>query len=308
MADATDSEPDAGQSPRSEETPPDEPRVSPFSASAWNLIRRLWLRVRQHRRYVWWMGVSLVLGAPMAVVSPLIVQRLVDDAVERGQHEEVWKWGAVLLVLTVAGVVLEILRGWAKTVFDHKVRRDLQQALYDHVQRLSVRYHRERETGYLLSRIHDDVANLDGVMADSFVRAAVDGVTALVYLGMLFYVEWRMATGGLVLVVLIFGLLALVSPHLRQLTRDEREKKAELGRALHQALTGQILVRSTGAEKREARHVRRAIHVGNMTFNDGHAVEESLKEDVMQSVKPLVQDLLNAKEGYRIMIYNGQLD
>lgn len=52
--------------------------------------------------------------------------------------------------------------------------------------------------------------------------------------------------------------------------------------------------------------IRKAIHVGNLTFNDGKKVEEHLLNDVMQSVKPLIVDLLEAK--YKVMIYNGQTD
>ena len=52
-------------------------------------------------------------------------------------------------------------------------------------------------------------------------------------------------------------------------------------------------------------NVRKAIHVGNLTFNDGQEVEKHLLLDVMQSVKPWIEDLI---EHYRVMIYNGQLD
>ena len=37
--------------------------------------------------------------------------------------------------------------------------------------------------------------------------------------------------------------------------------------------------------------VRKAIHVGNLTFNDGMAVEQHLMEDVMQSVKPWIEEV-----------------
>ncbi|XP_032691604.1 venom serine carboxypeptidase [Odontomachus brunneus] len=52
--------------------------------------------------------------------------------------------------------------------------------------------------------------------------------------------------------------------------------------------------------------IRRAIHVGNITFNvETQIVEENLKGDVMQSVADLLTDLL---QHYRVLIYNGQLD
>eukprot|EP00096_Caligus_rogercresseyi_P005149 TRINITY_DN2008_c0_g1_i2.p1 TRINITY_DN2008_c0_g1~~TRINITY_DN2008_c0_g1_i2.p1 ORF type:complete len:477 (+),score=101.64 TRINITY_DN2008_c0_g1_i2:15-1445(+) len=51
---------------------------------------------------------------------------------------------------------------------------------------------------------------------------------------------------------------------------------------------------------------RNAIHVGALPYNDGAIVEKHLVNDVMQSVKPLIEKLLD--NNYRVMIYNGQTD
>lgn len=51
--------------------------------------------------------------------------------------------------------------------------------------------------------------------------------------------------------------------------------------------------------------VRKAIHVGNLTYNDGSAVEKHLLNDVMDTVKPWVAILM---DNYKVMFYNGQLD
>uniref|UniRef100_A0A8C1A8R8 Probable serine carboxypeptidase CPVL n=2 Tax=Cyprinus carpio TaxID=7962 RepID=A0A8C1A8R8_CYPCA len=51
--------------------------------------------------------------------------------------------------------------------------------------------------------------------------------------------------------------------------------------------------------------VRRSIHVGNLTFNDGSDVEKHLLQDVMKSIKPWLGVLM---DNYRVLIYSGQLD
>ncbi|XP_076472382.1 putative serine carboxypeptidase CPVL [Babylonia areolata] len=51
--------------------------------------------------------------------------------------------------------------------------------------------------------------------------------------------------------------------------------------------------------------VRRAIHVGNLTYNEGSRVEKHLLNDVMASVKPWIAVIM---DNYKVMIYNGQLD
>lgn len=52
--------------------------------------------------------------------------------------------------------------------------------------------------------------------------------------------------------------------------------------------------------------IRKNLHVGNLTFQDENIeVEKYLQNDVMQSVKPWVETLV---ENYRVLIYSGQLD
>ncbi|KAF5282415.1 hypothetical protein FQR65_LT14309 [Abscondita terminalis] len=50
---------------------------------------------------------------------------------------------------------------------------------------------------------------------------------------------------------------------------------------------------------------RAAIHVGNIIFDDGRKVLDAMKVDYMQSVKPLLTELL---DHYKILFYNGQFD
>uniref|UniRef100_A0A3P8NJK7 Probable serine carboxypeptidase CPVL n=1 Tax=Astatotilapia calliptera TaxID=8154 RepID=A0A3P8NJK7_ASTCA len=51
--------------------------------------------------------------------------------------------------------------------------------------------------------------------------------------------------------------------------------------------------------------VRRAIHVGNLTFHDGSEVEKHLLQDVMKTIKPWLGVLM---DNYRVLMYSGQLD
>lgn len=56
-------------------------------------------------------------------------------------------------------------------------------------------------------------------------------------------------------------------------------------------------------------HIREALHVGDRNFSDsGDKVEMFLRGDMYTSQAPMVQDILDAKENYRVMFYSGQLD
>lgn len=227
---------------------------------AWPLIKRFWPFARPHLRYVWVMLAFLLLSAPLSVVSPLIIRRVIDDAISEENRESLYYWGRILIGMTFLSVVFGITIGFCTTMFHTKVLRDLRDRIYRHMQRLSLRYYSRKETGHMMSRQLDDVGQLGGVMADAFGRVTIDAVKAVVYIGMLFYVEWRMATGGLVLALLIFGFEYAISGRMRRLNKEARERWTDVSEALHQGLSGHYLVQSTASEKRETRRFLRTLH------------------------------------------------
>lgn len=227
---------------------------------AWPLIKRFWPWTRAHQHYVWVMTALLLLSTPLSLISPLIVRKVVDDAVGRSDSQDILMWGGVLIGMTCLSVLFGLGIGYTQTIFHSKVIRDVRLRLYLALQRLSKRYYSDKETGYLMSRQVDDVNNLHGVMADAFTRAGVDAVRAVGYVVMIFYIEWRMATGGLLLATVIFGFQYAISGIHRERSRVARERWSEVSRSLHQSISGYSLVQATASERREALRFTRVLH------------------------------------------------
>ncbi len=230
------------------------------TTKAWPLIKRFWPWARPHRKFVWLTAALLLISTPLSLVSPLIVRRVVDDAEKHSSPDDVIFWGLVLVGMTFLSVVFGLAIGYSTTLFHTKVLRDIRLDLYTHMQKLSLRYYSNKETGYLMSRQVDDVGNLNGVMADTFATAGSDVIRGIGYVVMVFYIEWRMATVGLVLVVLIFGFQFAISGRLRMLGKAARESWTKVSEVLHQGLSGYALVQATASEKREARRFTGVLH------------------------------------------------
>lgn len=152
------------------------------------------------------------------------------------------------------------------------------------MQRLSRGYYQDRETGELMSRQIDDVANLGNVMADTFVTVVIQTLRGLAYLGMLFYIEWRMASGGVLLVGCVLGVAYLVSGRLRRLSRTSLERWTRVSSAMHQGLSGHALVQSTATETLEALGFARVLH---------ESVRASLRRDLFALMTQLTYGLIS---------------
>jgi ATP-binding cassette, subfamily B, bacterial MsbA len=246
-------------SPESDESDKDEAR----KIAARPLIKRFWPFMRPHLRYVWVTAALQIIATPLALIAPLVIREVVDDAVGPGAgagEADVLYWGAILVALSLASVGLGLLVGYLLTLFHTKIRRDLRLRLYRHVQALPLAWYADRETGWIMSRQTDDVDNLDGVLADRFVNVVVDALRGVGYLVMLFYVEWRMATAGLILVAVVFGFAYAISAALRQRNRRALETWTDLSTTIHQGVSGHLLVQATGGETREAIHFLGRLH------------------------------------------------
>lgn len=247
-------------------TEPDPPR-----SKAWPQIKRFWPHLRIHARYVYIMVALLLVSAPLGVISPLIIRRVIDDAITDGSESQFLRWGGLLLLLTLASVLLGLGIGYCSTIFHTKVIRDLRLRLYRHMQSLSLSYFARKETGHLMSRQIDDIGNLGGVMADAFGRGAVELLKGIAFTAMLFYVEWRMALGGLVLALVVFGFEYLISRPLRDFARTSRERWTDVSEQVHQSISGHQLITATASERRENRRFAKVLH---------HSVRADLKRSL----------------------------
>ena len=227
---------------------------------AFALIKRFYPHTRRHNRYVWVSLVCLIVATPLSAVSPILIQRLIDAASGAFDRDRIFDTALLLCGLSLVSVALGIVNGFSTRRFHVKVIRDLRLRLFRHAQALSLRFYHDRETGWVMSRLTDDVGSLGGVMADQFARVAVDVVRAVIFTAMLFVVEWRLATGGLIVAGLIFGFEYLVSPGLRKRSELVNERHTKLSEALHQGLSGHALVRATASERREAKRYSRTLH------------------------------------------------
>ncbi len=202
----------------------------------------------------------MLLDLPVGILSPYLIKRAIDDALEHDSLQSLYLYAGILAALTLTSVLLGYVSGYFDMLFRVKVNHRLRLRLYQHLQILSRRYYTDKETGYLMSRQLDDVASLGGVMPDVLAGAAVNVLRATALGAMLLYLEWHLALGALVFAGMTFGYQYLISPPLRQKSRISRESWADLTGVLHQGISGHYLVQSTASEKREAKRFARSLH------------------------------------------------
>ena len=128
------------------------------------------------------------------------------------------------------------------------------------IARLPVSYFDSTQTGKLISRIMNDAEGIRNLVGTGLVQLAGGFITAIVALGVLFWLNWRLTTITILVLGLFGGALAFAFTRLRPLFRERGEITAQLTGRLAESLGGIRIVKAYTAEKREALTFARGAH------------------------------------------------
>lgn len=216
--------------------------------AAWREARAL-LYVHRRRLLV---GLVLMLVSRLSgVVLPALSKYVIDDVFGKGRTDLLppiaLAAGAATVVQALTSFALSQLLGVAaqKAITDMRIR------VHAKIMRLPVRYFDSTKTGVLLSRIMTDAEGIRNLVGTGLVSLVGGLVTALIALGVLLYLNWRLTLITAVVLAAFGGGMAYAFQLLRPLFRERGKIQAEVSGRLTEALGGIRIVKSYTAEKRE---------------------------------------------------------
>ena len=224
--------------------------------ATWSGYRRLWIFVRPYRTcLVLILGISLA-GTCLGLVQPFISKLLIDQALlQRDFRALVWIAGA-LFVSTVAGFALNILSSYRYAKVSAAMIFDMRLALFQHLQRLSPRFYSRFRLGDLMSRLNNDISEVQRVSTDTLLSTLSNVVFLVGSVAVMFWLNWRLFLVSVVLIPACLYTFLHYQRKLTMLTKQLRERSADLGSLFVDTILGMRVIVSLRAGKHEAQRFR----------------------------------------------------
>jgi ABC-type multidrug transport system fused ATPase/permease subunit len=226
--------------------PPAKKKID--SQAAWREFREL---VWVHRRRLA-IGLTLMMISRLSgIVLPALSKYVIDDVIGKGRHD-------LLVPIALAAGAATIIQAFTSFglsqilgVAAQRAITDMRKRVQAKVMRLPVRYFDSTKSGVLLSRIMSDADGIRNLVGTGLVQLIGGMVTAVISLGVLLYLNWRMTVVTTVVLGLFGGGMAYAFRQLRPLFRERGKIQGEVTGRLTEALGGIRIVKSYTAEKRE---------------------------------------------------------
>ena len=223
-------------------------------------------RRRYLRDYIKWLWphryaasaiiVLAVVIAGFEMVQPLFMRYIVDNILissesttEKVSHLN-WVGIAFLLVITCSQL-LDSTKNYKQRKLNVQFILTLRKALFERLLNLPLQKLSDMKTGGIISRLSGDIDKTTGLLQLALISPGVSVIRLLVAMGILFYLNWKLALTALGILPGIMLISFWVSKRIRPIYRTMRKDNADIDARVSETFGGIRVVRAFQRETRE---------------------------------------------------------
>ena len=208
---------------------------------------------------------AMLIYAAAATALATLIKPLTDGVLSRraaltfwGMPVDLRTWGLAVLAIYLVKGLGAYFSTFLMTDVGQRVVRDVRNQLFRHILDQSAAFFARRSSGQLMSRITNDVNQVQQAVSETVGDLLREGLALIGYAALLFYVDYRLAlvcvTGA---PVVVYPLVRL-GQRVRRSTRRSQEQLEHLSHITGEAFTGHRIVKAFGAEAHETRRFKDA--------------------------------------------------
>ncbi len=223
-------------------------------------LLRLLRYVPSHRKHAAMTALFGTLGFLLSFVYPWIIGTVVDLVVAHpsvgvslGPRLATLGWLTLLAAVTAVMHAIALYgRGHFNVLLGDAIVGDLRRQLFEHLQKLSVRFYTRERTGGILSRVLHDVHEATSIIYMGIIVAGMDAIQLLLAIVLLVSIDWKL-TLACMLVFPLYGLaFVALNPRVRRASERVHVHFTRIAGNVAEQLSGQAVVKTYTAEAREA--------------------------------------------------------
>lgn len=194
------------------------------------------------------MFATILVISSLSVVPALLIRVLVDQAIPDGNVGLLTLLGLGMVLVPLVNALVGVAQRWFSSRVGEGIIFDLRCALYDHLQRMSLRFFTATKTGELMNRLNSDVVGAQQAITGTFVTIVSNVISVTVILVVMIQANWRLTLLAVAALPLFVIPARKVARILRRVSREEMEQQARMSGILQEAfnVSGALLVRLFG--------------------------------------------------------------
>src|SRR5690606_24891181 len=214
------------------------------------------------RPYKWRLMLTallVVVGAGLAVIPPLLVQRIFDDALfpVDGGGPEIGLLStlvAVMIGVFLLSAVLGVAQTWLTSTVGNEDTGDLRVKLFEHLQSMELAFFTRAKTGVIQTRLQNDVGGVSGVLTNTGTSILGNTMTVIATLVAMILIDVRLTLIAVVMMPFLVLIQRRVGQVRARIAGETQESLSELTSITQETLSvsGILLSKSFNRQRTES--------------------------------------------------------
>src|SRR5690625_3946809 len=212
------------------------------------------------RPYIWQIIGTILIGIlkfGIPLLIPLILRYVIDNIIGGDMSDSqklsdlFWLMGISFGIFLLLRPPIEYARQYLAQWTSSKILYDIRDMLFDHLQRLSLKYYSNTKTGEIISRVIHDVEQTKNFVITGLMNLWLDLITILIALTIMMTMDFWLTIVAIILFPFYGFAVKYFYGKLRRLTRERSQALAEVQGHLHERVQGIPVTRGFALEDYE---------------------------------------------------------
>jgi len=244
-------------------------------------------------------AVSMLALVGVQLLIPWVIKLLVAEVTKPDTSLEamgyITRLALIVLAVYIARAMLQFLRSYMAHMAGWGVVADVRKYIYDHMQRLSLRFYEDKQVGQLMSNVVNDTDLFEQLIAHAIPDVVVNAITFIAVTIVLVGLNWKLTLLSTIPIPLVFLSLRIVAKYVRPAFRTRQKQLGDLNAMLNDNLAGIREIKAFTREQDEAKRIHQQI--------DNYRLSLLRALKLMATFQPFVD--FTSSLGVLIVIYFG---
>lgn len=218
-------------------------------------LLRVWSLFRVYKGMLLFVILLALISAIIGLLPPLIMKRLIDDAIPH-KNMDLLLWLVLsMAVLPIASSMLGVWQNYVNVKVAQGVMKDLRQGLFRNLQRQSIGFFTNARSGEVIQRVTDDVSGVQSVVTNLVVNTITQSVIVISTIVILFTLDWKLAIVSILILPISMIPVRRVARTRKKMRLETQKTRALLASQLGEVfgISGAMLTRIFGREESQER-------------------------------------------------------
>lgn len=209
----------------------------------WQLIKRLLKYVRPYWEYVIFSLILLMVVSGVVVARPYIVKIAIDNHIlGDGNFNKIIQLVIIYFAIITIGFAANYLQNYLLNYASQRILYDIREAVFTHLQGLSLSFFDKNPVGRLVTRVANDTANLNEMFTEVLIGFIRDFILIVAIIIVMLQLDLRLAAISLISIPLILFATNIYKRVAQRAFQQARVKLAALNSSIQENITGMRIV------------------------------------------------------------------